>query len=193
MIPRPSNDRELVDGLLRGDEQAFRVFFDWHFSRIYRFALRRLAGDEEVAKEVTQTTLTKAMRAIASFRGDAALFSWLCQICRREVASYLRSEKKHADLMPLLDDDVSAPECDEPEKQYTTAQARQNLHEILDRLPSRFGDVLEWKYVEGRSVDEITQLLGTTSVAAQSMLARARTAFRKALQSDAERKPSQTV
>lgn len=194
MVPPPFNDHELVDGMLRGDATAFQAFFDRYFSRVYRFALRRLAGDGEDAKEVAQTTLTKAVRAIASFRGEAALFTWLCQICRREIASFLRSGGKYAGIVQLQDDDaqlqrqvavVPAPECEEPERQYTEAQTRQNVREILDRLPGRFGDVLEWKYVEGRSVEEIALLLETTPAAAQSILARARNAFRDALQGDA--------
>ena len=53
---------------------------------------------------------------------------------------------------------------------------------VLDRLPSRYGDVLEWKYIEGRSVEEIGVLLGVGQAAAQSLLARARVAFREALE-----------
>jgi RNA polymerase sigma-70 factor (ECF subfamily) len=53
---------------------------------------------------------------------------------------------------------------------------------VLDRLPARYGDVLEWKYIDGRSVDEIGDLLGVGGIAAQSILARARTAFREALE-----------
>ena len=55
-------------------------------------------------------------------------------------------------------------------------------HSVLDRLPARYGDVLEWKYIEGRSVEEIGELLGIGQVAAQSVLARARTSFREALE-----------
>ena len=45
---------------------------------------------------------------------------------------------------------------------------------MLDRLPARYGDVLEWKYIEGRSVEEIGERLGIGQTAAQSVLARAR-------------------
>ena len=53
---------------------------------------------------------------------------------------------------------------------------------VLDRLPARYGDALEWKYVEGRSVEEIGAELGIGHTAAQSLLARARVAFREALE-----------
>jgi RNA polymerase sigma-70 factor, ECF subfamily len=51
---------------------------------------------------------------------------------------------------------------------------------ILDRLPARYGDALEWKYVEGLSVMEIAERLGVGAKAAESLLTRARTAFRDA-------------
>ena len=51
---------------------------------------------------------------------------------------------------------------------------------VLDRLPDRYGDALEWKYIEGLSVAEIAVRLGVATKAAESLLARARTAFRDA-------------
>jgi RNA polymerase sigma-70 factor (ECF subfamily) len=52
----------------------------------------------------------------------------------------------------------------------------------LDSLPDQYCEVLEWKYIDGCSVEEIGELLGTGQIAAQSMLARARAAFRESLQ-----------
>jgi RNA polymerase sigma-70 factor (ECF subfamily) len=62
------------------------------------------------------------------------------------------------------------------------AETARLVRSLLDRLPSRYGDVLEWKYVEGLSVDEIGAELGIGHTAAQSLLARARVAFREALE-----------
>lgn len=177
--------------MLKGDEAAFRAFFETYFPRVYRFALPRLGNDAEACKEVVQSTLIKAMRALAGFRGDAALFSWLCQICRRQIADYLRANKRHSQNVVLIDDTpglrealeaIAAPAADEPHQGYGTAETRRLVQSVLDRLPSRYGDVLEWKYIEGRSVEEIGDLLGVGQTAAQSLLARARTAFREALE-----------
>lgn len=177
--------------MLAGDEAAFRVFFETYFPRIYRFALPRLAGDVEAGKEVVQATLTKAMRNLAGFRGEAALFSWLCQICRRQIVDYLRANKRHSQNIVLLDDSpelraalesIEAPVTDEPLHGYGEVETRRLVQSVLDRLPARYGDVLEWKYIEGRSVEEIGEKLGIGHTAAQSVLARARTAFREALE-----------
>jgi RNA polymerase sigma-70 factor, ECF subfamily len=186
-----SSDRDLVAALLGGDEAAFRSFFESYFARIYRFALPRLGGDVEATKEVVQSTLTNAVRNLSSYRGDAALFSWLCQICRHQVVDYLRAHRRHSRHVTLIDDNpelraalesIAAPAEDEPSHGYGAAQTRHLIQSVLDRLPPRYGDVLEWKYIEGRSVEEIGELLGVGQIAAQSLLARARAAFREALE-----------
>ena len=191
MKPEYSTDAALIAAMLAGDEAAFRVFFETYFPRVYRFALPRLGNDAEACKEVVQSTLVKAMRALSSFRGEAALFSWLCQICRRQVADYLRAHKRHHQNVVLIDDtpglrealeSIAGPANDEPMQGYGTAETRRLVQSVLDRLPARYGDVLEWKYIEGRSVEEIGALLGVGQTAAQSLLARARVAFREALE-----------
>jgi RNA polymerase sigma-70 factor (ECF subfamily) len=177
--------------MLAGDEAAFRGFFSLYFPRVYRFALPRLGGDAEAAREVVQAALTKAMRNLAGYRGVAALFSWLCQICRRQIVDYLRANQRYGDHIVLIDDSpelraalesVAAPAADEPLHGYGNSQTRRLVQSVLDRLPARYGDVLEWKYIEGRSVEEIGELLGIGHTAAQSVLARARVAFREALE-----------
>jgi RNA polymerase sigma-70 factor, ECF subfamily len=189
--PAPPPDASLVKGMLEGDEPSFRYFFEIYFPRVYRFVLPRLAGDVEAAKEVVQASLTKAVRSLAGYRGDAALFTWLCQICRSQIVDYLRARKRYSDRVVLIDDTpelraaleaIEAPTEDEPAQHLSRAQVRALVQSVLDRLPSRYGDVLEWKYIEGRSVEEIADLLGLGHVAAQSMLARARVAFREALE-----------
>jgi RNA polymerase sigma-70 factor (ECF subfamily) len=189
--PVAPTDSALVQGMLGGDEGAFRRFFETYFPRIYRFALPRLAGDAEATKEVVQASLTKAIRSLASYRSEAALFTWLCQICRSQIVDHLRANKRFSDRIVLIDDSpelraaleaVAAPAEDEPAQRLSRAQTRALVQSVLDRLPARYGDVLEWKYIEGRSVEEIGELLGVGHTAAQSMLARARIAFRDALE-----------
>lgn len=185
------DEQALVKAMLAGDERAFRTFFDAYFPRVYRFAHPRLAKDVEATKDVVQATLTKAMRMLPSFRGDAALFSWVCQICRHQIVDYLREHRRHADKIVYIEDSpdlraalesIEAPSEQEPSQRISAAQTRRLLQSVLDRLPSRYGDVLQWKYVEGRSVEEIGERLGIGHTAAQSMLARARVAFREALE-----------
>ncbi len=182
---------ELVQRMLAGNEQAFTVFFDDYFPRVYRFALPRLNRDSNATTEVVQATLVKAMRNLGKFRGESSLFTWVCQICRNEVVDHLRRESRHSSNVILMEDSpevraaveaIAAPELNEPIQQYSQQEVRQLVRVVLDRLPPRYGDVLEMKYVEGRSVDEIGQALGIGVTAAQSLLARARIAFRDAIE-----------
>ncbi len=191
MTQEQPSDSNLIAAMLAGDEGAFRAFFEAYFPRVYRFALPRLGNDAEACKEVVQATLVKAMRGLAGFRGEAALFSWLCQICRRQIADHVRANQRHARNIVLIDDSpglrealesIAAPAEDEPMQGYGMAETRRLVQSVMDRLPARYGDVLEWKYIEGRSVEEIGDLLGVGHIAAQSLLARARVAFREALE-----------
>lgn len=185
------SDAELVERMRAGDERAFNTFFDTYFPRIYRFALPRLAREEDAAKDVVQATLIKAIRNLKHYRGEAALFTWICQICRHEIVDFLRASRRHSDKVVLIEDSpevraaletVAIPETESPVARLDRAETGRLIRSVLDRLPSRYGDVLEWKYVEGRSVEEIGAALGIGHTAAQSMLARARVAFREALE-----------
>ena len=186
-----TDEQQLIRRMLAGDEQAFEAFFNAYFARVYRFALPRLNGDVDATREVVQSTLAKAMRRIGDFRGESALFTWICQICRREAVDYIRSSRRHSRNVVLIDDRpelraaieaLEAPEEFDLVKSYGRAEAGRLVRVVLDRLPANYGNALEWKYMEGSSVEEIGERLGIGTVAAQSLLARARTAFREALE-----------
>jgi RNA polymerase sigma-70 factor (ECF subfamily) len=185
------DDRELVAAMLAGDERAFTLFFETYFPRVYRFALPRLNRDADTTKDVVQATLIKAMRALGGWRGEATLFTWLCQICRSQIADHVRGERRRSSKVVLIDDSdevraalesIEAPASDDPLRGADRAELGRLVHAVLDRLPGRYGEALEWKYVEGRSVEEISERLGIGQTAAQSLLARARIAFREGVE-----------
>ena len=157
-------DKVLVRKLLRGDEQVFRELFDRFFPRLYRFALARLNGDHDAASEVVQQTFCKAFERLDTYRGEAALYTWFCQICRNALVDYCRLRKRerqnlmlmedHQDIRAILDA-IAAPSTDEPEMQTWQRDIRRVVQTTLDCLPGNYGDVLEWKYVENLTVLEI--------------------------------------
>jgi RNA polymerase sigma-70 factor (ECF subfamily) len=185
------DEQRLVRRMLDGDERAFREFFDAYFARLYRFALPRLQGSADAAEDVVQATLCKAVRGLEGFRAEAALFTWLCQICRHEIADHLREHARQAGRIVLIEDSpqvqaaldaIAAPEGEQPERRFDAGEIARLVRSVLDRMPPRYGDALEWKYVEGASVEEIGARLGIGTTAAQSLLARARVAFRDAIE-----------
>ena len=179
-------DRRLVKRLLAHDREAFNVFFEGYFPRLYRFARTRLGEDPEITKEIVHVTLTKAIRKLSSYRGEAALFTWLCTICRNEINDHVERTARERKYVVLTEDlpDVraavdalAAPASDEPEDRFRRTEVQRLIQVALDRLPTHYGNALEWKYIYGYSVEEIAARLGIGLEAAQSLLARAKRAF----------------
>jgi len=182
-----AQDLALVRRVLAGDRQAFEGFFVQNFARLYRFVLLRVARDPDAAQDVCQQALERAVRNLAAYRGEAALFTWLCQIARHEVADFWersgrdrsrqRSYDQDAQLRHALESlqvEVSAT----PEGLHEQRDLRLLVQTVLDHLPPGYGDALEWKYVEGLEAREIGTRLNLSADAAHSLLARARRAFR---------------
>ena len=95
-------DIALVRRVLRGDAAVFRALFDSFFPRLYRFALARLAGDHDAATEVVQRTFCKAIERLDSYRGEAALYTWFCQVCRNTIVDYQRAARRESRTVVLL-------------------------------------------------------------------------------------------
>lgn len=180
-------DRFLVARMVRGDEGAFGEFFESHFAPLFRFVMPRVANDAQVAEDVVQAALCRAVRKLASYRGEAALLTWLCTFCRHEISAYFEKASRVPPMVELLDDipEVRAAleslrPADRPEAALRRNETSRLVQLVLDRLPGHYGDALEWKYIDGLSVAEIAERLNIGVKAAESMLTRARTAFRDA-------------
>jgi RNA polymerase sigma-70 factor (ECF subfamily) len=185
------SDRALVARMGAGDQRAFDEFFRSSAPRLAAFAARRSGLDAASVEDIVQNTLVKAVRNLASYRGEAALFTWLTEICRHELADVYRKAARrpdHASLDELSSSSgpaqLRAPAHHEPAAQVDTDMRRSAVIRALQALPERYALALEAKYRDGFSVDEIARLLGVTSTAAQSLLARARDAFRERWGSD---------
>jgi RNA polymerase sigma-70 factor (ECF subfamily) len=185
-VPVYLDDKRLVKQLLANDEQAFDRFFSENFARLYRFALTRLPDDPEGTREVVQIALTKAIRKLHTYRGESALFTWLCAITRNEMSDWLAKQGRYRQHIVLTEDypeiqaavdSFQAPRSDGPEQNYQRTELIRLIQVALDRLPPKYGNVLEWKYIEGYSVSEIARRLDLGNEATQSLLARTKRAF----------------
>ncbi len=183
-------DRAVARRILGGDEAAFRELFDRFFPRLYRFALARMGGDRESARDAVQQTFCNAIGRLDTYRGEAALYTWFCQICRNVIADHFRRNGRGTQRVVLLEDQpnarailesLTAPVGDEPETGVWRQQVHRMVEATLDSLPGRYGEVLEWKYVDGLSVAEIAKRMNLGVKAAESQLTRAREAFRDAI------------
>lgn len=186
------SDQLLVQRMLVGKAEAFEDFFGTYFPGLYRFALARLNQDSDAAEEVVQRALCKAISKLASYRGEAALFTWLCTFCRHEISIYLKDQKRFfhpAEPIQEAPEILAALESlhityeDRPDKALLRREATHLVQVVMDALPPRYADALEWKYIDGLAVKEIADRLNLGLKAAESLLTRARQAFRDAFKS----------
>ena len=88
------DDRRLVARMRAGEQSAFDAFFAAYAQRLAAFVGRRSRLDPAGVEDMVQNSLIKAIRHLEGFRGEAALFTWLCKICRHELASLHRKEAR---------------------------------------------------------------------------------------------------
>jgi RNA polymerase sigma-70 factor (ECF subfamily) len=190
-LPQLLQDRKLAADLAAGDQAAFDRFFKEYFPRLFRFTLSRVDRDADLAEEIVQRTMCIVVRKIGSFRGEAQLFTWLCQICRNETNAVFRKRnlepqddipiEDHPDVQAALES-VAADDF-RPETARRREEIAHFVHVTLEHLPANYATALEMKYVQGHSVNEIAVRLGVGDKAAESVLSRARVVFKERFRS----------
>ncbi len=178
-------DLKLVKSLLKGDQAAFTAFYNTYFPRVFRFCRLRVKSSED-CQDIVQQSMTNAMRGLANYRGEASLQTWLCQIARNETSAWYKKTGSKLELndsleyVPGLLAAIESMPCGiAGETLNIMDDVLTELVQVsLDNLPSAYGKALELKYVDGFSVREIAEKMALGEVAVQSLLARARIAFK---------------
>lgn len=184
-------DRSLARRVAGGDQDAFDAFFREYFPRLFRFTLSRVGNDPDLAEEIVQRTMCIVVRTIGNYRGEALLFTWLCQICRNESRAIFKSRRlEFHDDLPIEDHPAVQAALESIRSDDYRPEAARRSEEIahfvkvtLEHLPGNYATALEMKYVHGNSVAEIATRLGIGEKAAESVLSRARSAFRDGFRS----------
>ena len=186
-IPQIEQDRSLAAKVAAGDQGSFDVFFREYFPRLFRFTLTRVDNNEELAEEIVQRTMCIVVRKMGSYRGEALLFTWLCQICRNETSAVFRQRNLELrEDIPIEDHpavqaalESVAADDGRPESALRRDEIANFVRVTLEHLPANYASALEMKYVRGCSVREIADSLSVGEKAAESILSRARVAFRE--------------
>lgn len=185
-------DKNLAKRLLNGDRRSFDVFFNTYFPRLFRFALVRLDHDHDLADETAQNVLCQAISKMSTYRGEASLFAWLCTFTRHEIYKQRKARGRAQGDAPLCEDDPSVRAALESLLSVTANDPHAAVHKTdvsrlvkvaMDHLPAIYADALERKYVYEMSVSEIGASIGKSTKATESILTRARVAFRESFRS----------
>jgi len=177
MLPLPhTDDVDLLTRVVNGDAAAVRTLLDDVGDVLYGFVFARVGGDGAAAEDIVQETFMEAVRSAHTFRGDAALRTWLCAIARRRLARYYEAERRHE----LAQSGLRAVE-DGPDEAIDVDR-RDEVVRALGRLSALHRQVLVLKYLDERSVEDIAAELGLSRVQVQSLLQRARAGLRQALE-----------
>lgn len=175
-------ERELIDRAQHGDRGAFAALVRAHQDEVYTLA-RRLVGDPHMASDVAQEALIRAWRALAGFRGDARLSTWLYRITVNVAWTYRERSKRYRGTPIDEHTELAAPiGRDHPEVAGETLDLRARLRDALDRLPDGQREVVVMKDVYGWSHAEIADTMGISVTAAKVRLHRARSKLARDLE-----------
>lgn len=176
-----SSSVDLLARTAAGEPAAVREFLDDVAPVVYGFVFARVGGNVAAAEDLTQETLLEACRSASSFRGESALTTWLCAIARRRLARFFERERRQALAEAGLSLVTDGAPVDQVEAEV---DRRDEIVRALGRLPVLHRQVLVLKYLDGQSVAEIADRLGRTAVQVQSLLQRARSGLRAALEEE---------
>ncbi|RAP55665.1 RNA polymerase sigma factor [Oleiagrimonas sp. MCCC 1A03011] len=183
------DDRVLVELVLQGDLEAFRDITRRCNQRLFRVA-RGIVKDDSEAEDIVQESYVRAFEKLASFRGDAALLTWLTRIVLNEAYGRLRRRRMNVDMEHIEAAQMKSENVvsfsprygvEDPAVAAGRAQARQLLERAIDQLPEAFRIVFLMREIEGCTVEETAVCLDLRSETVKTRLHRARRLLRAQL------------
>jgi RNA polymerase sigma-70 factor (ECF subfamily) len=186
-------DAELLPRLRAGAPDAFEILMRRHNRRLYRVA-RSLLRDAAEAEDALQEAYLKGFRALADFRGEASLVTWLTRIVVNECNSRLRRSARRDNIVPMVsslgegaeEDQAMAHEghpthAEPPDRALWRSEMRELLERRIDQLPGPFRVVFVMRAVEELTVEETAACLGIPEATVRTRLFRARSLLREAI------------
>lgn len=190
MIPShtPENsraDRDMVTRCLRGDLGAFEELYQRHSSRLYNVAYR-MTGSAADADDLLQEIFLQVYRRLDSFRGEAALGTWLYRLAVNCCLDHLRSKQgKQQKATGFLEDleafEPTAPGSWRPD----TVLDRMELERAIAKLPPSYRAAFVLYDIEGLEHHEVGDMLGIAVGTSKSLVHKARARLRQLLRGKA--------
>lgn len=180
MTDRLMRERLLRDAVAVGDESAWRTWFEAEYAPLEAYVLWRCGSLRDLADDVLQETWMTAVRRIRSFNPETGSFhNWLCGIAGNTARNHLRSRRRRVQRFVSLNGDVGR---DDPA--IALRERSERIAQTLAELPERYELVLRMKYLEQMSMAAIASEWNDTEKAVESLLTRARAAFREAFRDE---------
>ncbi len=185
-MPSPRTDetpKQMIAAAQRGDRKALERLLEAEQRRIYAYGLK-MCGNRDDARDVLQETMLAVARSIGSFRGDAALSTWLFQIARSFCIKNRRKRKgepTHTENMEAIQERLLVDASPSPEQTTRKKELEALVNDALATLPAPAREVLVLRDVEGLTAPEVARVVGTSVDAVKSKLHRARASLQKTL------------
>jgi RNA polymerase sigma-70 factor (ECF subfamily) len=169
-------DQAVIDRVLAGDRNAFGVLIQRYSDPLYRHAVG-MTGSPDVAEDILQVSFIKAYDHLGEVRGrfDAWVFRIVANGCKDWLKNIRRTHLSYEE-----DDQPSGYET--PEEELDRGELRADLDRALAALPASLREAFVMKHVEGRSYEEMADLLDTTVGALKMRVHRAREALQALLE-----------
>lgn len=169
-------ERGLREAVLAGDEDAWRLWYEESFARLDAYAVWRCGGRRDHADELVQEVWLTAVKRLVSFDPTQGSFvGWLRGIAAQLARNYFRREQRRV-FQPLSLREVEDGAIETARREEQSEQVAR----ALTQLPDHYEAVLRAKYLDGLDVAAIAVARQTTAKAVESLLSRAREAFREA-------------
>jgi len=186
--PTPDDtDQELVRRVQAGDQTAFNLLVLKYQHRVLKL-VGRFVNDAAEAEDVAQEAFLKAYRALASFRGDSAFYTWLYRIAINTAKNALVSQRRRPVDFDLdlqdpeqYDRHARLKESDTPEGVLLTEEIRAVVEEAMEQLPEDLRTAIVLRELEGLSYEEIAEAMDCPVGTVRSRIFRAREAIDKKL------------
>ena len=175
LIPRSSDDAQLVELSLRGDTQAFGSIVERHQSLVCGLAYSA-CGNVHVSEDLAQETFITAWQQLRNLREKGNLRGWLCGIARHVINNFLRRQQRTPTAMAAELDEVIHPASDEPSPDECAINEQESamLWRALQTLPSNYREPMVLYYRQQESVGAVAESLGLSEDAVKQRLARGR-------------------
>ena len=169
-------DQQIITSVLAGDRDAFSVLIHRYSDPLYRHAMG-MTGSPDVAEDILQQSFIKAYNHLGEVRGrfDAWLFRIVANGCKDWLKNIRRTHVSYEE-----DDQPSSYAT--PDEDLDRSELRSDLDRALAQLNASLREAFVMKHVEGRSYEEMADLLGTTVGALKMRVHRAREALQALLE-----------